>query len=71
MSTILSILLEKRNFDLYLHENIRIDKENIKAASNVKMLGVHTDNKLKVYLLTKLIKIFTNLLQDCLLPNLV
>lgn len=47
MSTTLSILLEKRNFDLYLHENIRIDKENIKAASNVKMLGVHTDNKLK------------------------
>lgn len=47
MSTILSILLEKRNFDLYLHENIRIDKENIKAASNVKMFGVHTDNKLK------------------------
>ena len=32
--------------DLYLNENIKIDKENIKVVSNVKMLGVHIDSKL-------------------------
>ena len=29
--------LDKRNFGLYLNENITIGKENIKAVSNVKM----------------------------------
>ena len=41
-----AILLDKRNSHLHLHENITIDKENIKVVSNVKMLGVHTDSKL-------------------------
>ena len=41
-----AILLDKRNSDLYLNENITIDKENIKVVSNVKMLGVHIDSKL-------------------------
>ena len=41
-----AILLDKRNFDLHLNENITIDKENIKVVSNVKMLGVHIDSKL-------------------------
>ena len=40
-----SILLDKKNSDLYLNENIKIDKENIKVVSNVKMLGVHFDSK--------------------------
>ena len=41
-----AILLDKRNSDLHLNENITIDKENIKVVSNVKMLGVHIDSKL-------------------------
>ena len=41
-----AILLDKRNPDFHLNENITIDKENIKVVSNVKMLGVHTDSKL-------------------------
>ena len=41
-----AILLDKRNSDLHLNENIKIDKENIKFVSNVKMLGVHIDSKL-------------------------
>ena len=41
-----AILLDKRNSDLHLNKNITIDKENIKAVSNVKMLGVHIDSKL-------------------------
>ena len=41
-----AILLDKRNFDLYLNENITIDKENIKVVSYLKMLGVHIDSKL-------------------------
>ena len=41
-----AILLDKRNSDLYLNENITIGKENIKVVSNVKMLGVHIDSKL-------------------------
>ena len=41
-----AILLNKRNSDLYLTENITTDKENIKVVSNVKMLGVHIDSKL-------------------------
>ena len=39
-------LSDKRNSDLYLNENITIDKENIKVVSDVEMLGVHTDGKL-------------------------
>ena len=42
-----AVLLDKRNSDLCLSENIAVDKENIKAVSNVKMLGVHNDSKLK------------------------
>ena len=42
-----AVLLDKKTFDLHLNENITIDKENIKFASNVKMFGVHIDNKLK------------------------
>ena len=41
-----AVLLDKKTFDLHLNENITIDKENIKFASNVKMFGVHIDNKL-------------------------
>ena len=41
-----AILLDKRNYDLHLNGNIKIGKENIKVASNVKMLGVHIDSKL-------------------------
>ena len=41
-----AVLLDKRNSDLHLKENITIDKETIKVVSNVKMLGVHIDNKL-------------------------
>ena len=41
-----AILLDKRNSDLYLNENITIGKENIKVVSNVKMLDVHIDSKL-------------------------
>ena len=41
-----TILLDKRNSDLHLNENITIDKENIKVASNDKMLGVHIVSKL-------------------------
>ena len=41
-----AILLDKRNPDLHLNENITIDKENIKVVSNVKMLSVHIDSKL-------------------------
>ena len=41
-----AILLDKRNSDLHLNENITIDKENIKVVPNVKMLGVHIDSKL-------------------------
>ena len=49
-----AILLDKRNSDLYLNENVTIDEENIKVFSNVKMLRVHIDSKLKslVYILT-------------------
>ena len=38
-------LSDKRNSDLYLNENITIDKENIKVVSDVEMLGVHTEWK--------------------------
>ena len=31
---------------MYLNENVTIDKENMKAVSNVKMLGVHIGSKL-------------------------
>ena len=41
-----AILLDKRNSNLYLNENVTIDKENIKVVSNVKMLSVHIDSKL-------------------------
>ena len=41
-----TILLDKRNSDLHLNENITIDKENINVLSHVKMLGVHNDSKL-------------------------
>ena len=41
-----AILLDKRNSDLHLKENITIEKENIKVVSNVKILGVYIDNKL-------------------------
>ena len=41
-----AILLDKKNSDLFLNENITIGKENIKVVSNVKMLGVHIDSKL-------------------------
>ena len=41
-----TILLDKINSNLYLNKNITNDKENIKAVSNVKMLGVHIDGKL-------------------------
>ena len=40
-----AILLDIRNSDLHLNENITIDKENVKVVSNVKMLGVHIDSK--------------------------
>ena len=33
----LAILLDKRNSDFYLHENVTID-DNIKIVSNIKML---------------------------------
>ena len=36
-----AILLDKRNSELHLNENITIDKENIKVVSNEKMLGIH------------------------------
>ena len=31
-----AILLDKRNFDLYLNKTITIDKENIKVVSNAR-----------------------------------
>ena len=34
----LAILLDKRNSDFYLHENVTMDKDNIKIVSNIKML---------------------------------
>lgn len=34
-----AISLEKRNSDLYLNKNTRIDKENIKIVPNVKMFS--------------------------------
>ena len=55
-----AILLDKRNSDLYLNENITIDKENIKVVSNVKMLGVHIDSKL---ILIDILALFVNLHQ--------
>ena len=50
-----AVLLDKRNSDLCLNENIAVDKVNIKAVSNVKMLGVHNDSKLKCNLHTDII----------------
>ena len=50
-----AILLDRRNSDLHLNENITIDKENIKVVSNVKMLGVHIDSKLSFNLHTDII----------------
>ena len=41
-----ALLLNKRNFELYLNKNITIDKENNEIVSNVEMLGVHIDRKL-------------------------
>ena len=41
-----ALLLDQRNSNLHLNENITIDKENIKVVSNVKTLGVHIDSKL-------------------------
>ena len=41
-----AILLDKGNSDLYLNKNITTDKESIKVVSNVKMLGIHINNKL-------------------------
>ena len=43
-----AILLDKKNSDLFLNENITIDthKKNNKIVSNVEMLGIHTDSKL-------------------------
>ena len=52
-----AILLDKKNSDLHLNENIIIDKENIKVVSNVKILGVHIDSKLNfnlhIYIICK------------------
>ena len=47
--------LDKRNFALYLNENVTPEKETLMLSQNVKMLGVHTDAKLSFNLHTDII----------------
>ena len=42
-----AIFLDKRNSDLNLNKYITIYKESITFVSNVKMLRIHIDSKLK------------------------